>query len=545
MLWEIWGQHKWSFAVQGLTFVAALLCVFWKLHGASDILEAILTLVTLGCFGAGFLNMLTAFGYVETNSRVVQIGYPHRLLLKPVSTARLALVPMFVGGAVTFAVLLLWLKMVLRPLDLFTAIDPIWLGVVTLSFFWWMQALAWSMPLLPGRALIVLTVTLIHLAVGLMAMPDLPVQVAAGWRWMILSVLLLSAVLAALSGLKLMRRGTWESPSRLSKLWSALKPARSRIARKKFGSAFQAQFWLEWRRQGLLLPGLSAGVAFTFVPLIYFIMKKFGDAEEAGSLRIVGTAMLLITPLALSGIIGTNVAKFDQLQGPGELPVYIAVRPMTNGGFIIAKLAMALASSTLTWLLEAAAACFWIALLGKGPLLPNGPSVMEYGPLAIIIGCVPALLLLILFTWKNLMGGIGAGLTGRKWFPAVFTFWRMAAFIGLVALLLKTKLDADFKGILLHWLTWILATFLVLKIALSVAAFYWGIRRNAITRGAVGWIAGGWILCGLFVAGYAGLVCVGLNKPEFWIWAALAGFLLLPLADLAIAPLALAWNRHR
>jgi hypothetical protein len=324
-----------------------------------------------------------------------------------------------------------------------------------------------------------------------------------------------------------------------------LKPARSRIARKKFGSAFQAQFWLEWRRQGLLLPGLSAGVAFTFVPLIYFIMKKFGDAEEAGSLRIVGTAMLLITPLALSGIIGTNVAKFDQLQAPGELPVYIAVRPMTNGGFIIAKLAMALASSTLTWLLEAAAACFWIALLGKGPLLPNGPSVMEYGPLAIIIGCVPALLLLILFTWKNLMGGIGAGLTGRKWFPAVFTFWRMAAFIGLVALLLKTKLDADFKGILLHWLTWILATFLVLKIALSVAAFYWGIRRNAITRGAVGWIAGGWILCGLFVAGYAGLVCVGLNKPEFWIWAALAGFLLLPLADLAIAPLALAWNRHR
>ena len=523
----------------------ALLCVFWKQHGASDIFGAILTLISLGCFGAGFLNMLTAFGYVETNSRLVQIGFPHRLLLKPVSTARLALVPMFFGGAVTFSVLLLWLKLVLRPLDLFADLDPLWLGAVTLSFFWWMQALAWSMPLLPGRVFIVLTVSVIHLAIGLMPMPDGPMHVAAIWRCLILAVMLLSALLAALTGLKLMRRGTWESPSRLSKLWSALKPARARTARKKFGSAFRAQFWLEWRRQGLLLPFMSAGIAFTFVPLIYFLMKKFGESDEANNLRTVAMMMLLIVPLALSGILGTNVAKFDQLQAPGELPVYIAVRPMTNGGFIIAKLAMALATSALTWLLEVAAACFWIALLGKGPLLPNGPSVAQYGLLPFVVGCIPVLLLLILFTWKNLLGGIGAGLTGRKWVPAVFTCWRLAVFIGLVALIFKARIDADFKDALLHWLTWILVAGLMLKITLSTAAFTLGLRRNAITAGAVGWIVGGWVVCGFFVAGYAGLVCVGLNKPELWLWIALCGFLFLPLADLAIAPLALAWNRHR
>jgi hypothetical protein len=47
------------------------------------------------------------------------------------------------------------------------------------------------------------------------------------------------------------------------------------------------------------------------------------------------------------------------------------------------------------------------------------------------------------------------------------------------------------------------------------------------------------------VAGYANHVCRAINRPDLWIWIALGGFLILPLADLAIAPLALAWNRHR
>jgi hypothetical protein len=85
----------------------------------------------------------------------------------------------------------------------------------------------------------------------------------------------------------------------------------------------------------------------------------------------------------------------------------------------------------------------------------------------------------------------------------------------------------------------------IVKIAFSIASFRWGLRRNAITTGAVGWIVGGWLFCGAFIAGYVGLVCHALHKPDYWIYATLSGFLLLPLADLAIAPMAMAWNRHR
>ena len=94
-------------------------------------------------------------------------------------------------------------------------------------------------------------------------------------------------------------------------------------------------------------------------------------------------------------------------------------------------------------------------------------------------------------------------------------------------------------------LTGILIVCLAAKIAASIAAFVWGLRRNAITACAVGWIVGGWLVCGLFVAGYAWHVCNATDKTDLWIWIALGGFLILPLADLAIAPLALAWNRHR
>jgi hypothetical protein len=52
-------------------------------------------------------------------------------------------------------------------------------------------------------------------------------------------------------------------------------------------------------------------------------------------------------------------------------------------------------------------------------------------------------------------------------------------------------------------------------------------------------------VCGLFVAGYAGHVCSAITQPGLRMWVTLGGFLILPLADLAIAPLALAWNRHR
>jgi len=499
---------------------------------------AVLSMISLTCFFGSYLHLLTCFGYIEADPRKVQIGFPARLLLKPVSTVRLVLVPMFFGGAAVVTVLMLWNWFVLQRLGFLGPLAAPWIGSIALSFFWWMQALSWSLPLHQARALVMLFVSVIHLLVAVMPLASTPM--AAGWRWSIMAVMLLSAVLTALIGLKWMRRGTWEGPSRFSLLCKTLRPAQNFLKVTRFGSAFHAQFWLEWRTFGSMLPAIVGGIGLVILPLIYLLQKN----EQSEDFEMIALTLMLAIPLMLSGVMATAIAKFD-LQSSSELPIYIAIRPMTTGGLVIAKLAMALATSALTWMVGVAVTGFWLWILGKAIFWSKIQSISGYGVGAFAVGCLPVLILLILFTWRNLLGGIAAGLSGRTWVNAVFSLWRCGFFIGLVVLFYIARTNLGFRATLYSWLPWILATWLGLKIAIAVGAFAVGLRRNAITVAAMALIAGGWLGCGIFLAAYSALVCNVMNKPNLSIFIALAAFLFLPLADLAFAPLALAWNRHR
>jgi hypothetical protein len=281
------------------------------------------------------------------------------------------------------------------------------------------------------------------------------------------------------------------------------------------------------------------------LPLIFVVNHQLEAAASGANFILIAATSTLTVPIMLSSVLGINTAQFDRLLPAGEPPIYIAIRPMTNGGFVIAKLAMALASSILTWLVMLSVGGFWLVLLEKDALIAKVPWGSPYQLLAIGMGCLPLLLLLILFTWKNMMGGMSAGLTGRCWLATVFSLWKTAGLIGLGALAIALKLNDNFKESLLHWVTALLCLCLAGKIVVSIAAFMVGVRRHAITIGVVGWMVGSWWVGGLFVAAYAGLICHAAHHSELWLWIALAGFQVLPLADLAIAPLALAWNRHR
>jgi hypothetical protein len=551
MLWEIWGRHKVKFLWDGAALAASWFFVLWREHGVSPALGEMLGCAAFFCFLGAYGQSLVCLGWFEVDDRTVQFSFSGRLLLSPVSTSQLVLVPMIFGGAVIVTIFALWAELVWRHVVGFSASDLLWTSAVLLSFFWWLQALAWSLPLPKGRMLAMVMMGMLHFFVW--RMPQMRANALSGWQWPILSALLVSAVPVAWIGLKLMRQGSWEGPSRISTLWSGLRFARARGRQKKFGSAFGAQFWLEWRRQGWLLPGISGGMAFFIIALFEaatFMIRKIsgavwpgGDPETVGILYMF-ILPLLILPLGLSVLLAPVLANFDRLQPKGDLPAYIAVRPMTNGGFVMAKLAMALATSALTWLVTAAA-FLCLAFIEKETLLSKGGLVTPFGPAAFLTACMPVLLLLVIWTWKNLVAGIGAGLTGRAWIGVVSVYWRMILFVGLFPLVGTARTNVNFRETLLHWLTTILIACLAAKIAVSIAAFVWGMRRNAITARAVGWIVGGWLVCGLFLAGYANQVCNTINQPGLRIWIALGGFLILPLADLAIAPLALAWNRHR
>jgi hypothetical protein len=139
-------------------------------------------------------------------------------------------------------------------------------------------------------------------------------------------------------------------------------------------------------------------------------------------------------------MMGPALAKFDLLGSTRELPVYISVRPMTNGGFVMAKLAMALASSALTLLISVAGICLCLVIAGKWTVFSKAGLVTPLGPVSYLNGCLPVLLLLVIMVWKNLMAGIGTGLTGRPWIANLGTAWRGAAGMGLIALVMAVNL---------------------------------------------------------------------------------------------------------
>ena len=266
---------------------------------------------------------------------------------------------------------------------------------------------------------------------------------------------------------------------------------------------------------------------------------------QGGDFEIVAALLILIMPWMLAGVLGTGIGDFDASQSSDSLPVYIAVRPLTNGHFVLVKLAVALATTIVTWLVALLAAVFWLVLLGRGRIFSGLGASLAQAPEAFLCQCLLLLLFLVILTWTNLLGGIWASLAGRSWVKALSVLCRLALLCGLFALASLAKLDFRFKAGLLRWLPWLLAAGFMVKLLLSAVAFAIGLRRNALTRGAVGWIVGAWLVCGLFVAGYAGWICLATSRMDLWLTIAVGGFLVLPLANLALAPLALAWNRHR
>ena len=190
-------------------------------------------------------------------------------------------------------------------------------------------------------------------------------------------------------------------------------------------------------------------------PLILWCAGDRPDEEQ--TLGVMGTA--LAVPLVFSSVLAGALAKFDLGRPGNDLPVYIAIRPMTNGGFVMAKLAMAGAASALTWLVVVLFAGLWFSVRGDPELVARvRQGILANGPLAMVMGCLPLLLLLVLFTWKNLVSGIGLGLAGNPWLTTAFGIWQVLLLIGLGGVGTALKFSPDFKPWLVHqithWVRW-------------------------------------------------------------------------------------------
>ncbi len=542
VLWEIWTRNRWGFAAQAAGLLVSIALTRWA-RSLPELAANFLIMMSIGCFAGALIQTLASFGYLEVDTRRVQSGLPTRLLLKPVTTARIVATPMLLAAAASTVVFLTWAELVLSHAGLSFPLDRLWLSAAIVSFSWWGQVVSWSFPHLPwGRATIFVVTGCANLLLG--AGPWLFPQVPAGrWRW-ILAAMLATAPLIALAGVRRGRHGAWESGSSWPATTPSARPARRRA--KRFRTAFRAQFWLEWRRQGVLLPGVCVCLMLV-APLLILVPKMQGENganDEASLLTLL--AGLLPIPLLLSGVMAPAMAKFDQGQSLDEMPVFIAIRPMTNGGFLLAKLAVAALASVSSWLVVLLFDLVFMAVYGRGTFFSGVAQMMAaHGVLIFLAGCLPPILFLMLWTWKNLVENFWAALIGplrNVWIPLKIVVFGACAWAVVWA-----RIDAEFGARLLAWLPWVpwvIGATLIGKVALAIASFAAGLRRKAITPGAIAWIAGGWVGGGLFFGGYAALACAFSPKAEYWPWVAALGPCFMPLAGLALAPLAIARNRH-
>jgi hypothetical protein len=381
------------------------------------------------------------------------------------------------------------------------------------------QALVWALPSFPKTRATLLT--LLVLALLLLAAipfdspsnrPGEPVLMGG------LAVLWLGGVGGSWLGVTLERRGFWSG-------WFGGRsgPVSFRLVLPRtvqFAGPLHAQSWMEWRRNG------RVAVAVTLVLYGLLLVCTVAAPLQPGRGASVLNALVPVLSLATAawaGIAGLNLAR-DGSWRKLALSSFTAVRPVKAGLLVEAKLLV----GAMIWLANAAGLTLvWGAAIAHPDRLPAGwlfGWILSLAVLAhLFIGILPV----------SLTGRIGG-------FPWSLLPWLLV--YGAVANVViwfgehRRHLDVLF---------WLCVVALAIKLGAAAWGFLWGIRRRCVSSGFAGVYAGFWLLGSFLMVGVVSQEIERVGAGEWGSVLIPAAGLLIPLARVAVSPLALSVNRHR
>jgi hypothetical protein len=482
------------------------------------------------------LVLFAIFGSAEPHSMHGFTGLPPRRFSLPVTTGTLVMVPLALGTISMVLLSLAWTRLVLRSLT--TAeleIPHLYVASLLTTGLALFQALVWTLPSFPKIRITLITL----LMLGLIAPATLPFDARIGapsswgpWQAGVKALLAgtwLLAITIAWLGVRLERRGYWTGWMRSDLVGRALQ--RLQPNPLPFGSPFQAQFWIEWRRNGRFPLTLWAGVL--CVGLAAFASQRISAGPTAAPW--IWSSHEVVVPLGLAGIIwlaitGLNLAR-DGTSKRLALSSFTASRPVSTAILFQAKLAV----GAVLWLsaLLIFGASWFLYLLVTGQL--NSP--LDFTQESIIAAAFLGALSL-----HVLVGILPVSLSGRlPGFP-----WSLLPL--LVIYVIPVNLLPWFVD---HGSPRALALFfiLVLLVTGKLVLAFWAFRRALGLRVVSGWFVNGYLLLWLAAAGllvwmvYPAADRIG--SLEEGLWLIPAAVLLVPLARIGLSPLALASNRHR
>jgi hypothetical protein len=311
--------------------------------------------------------------------------------------------------------------------------------------------------------------------------------------------------------------------------------------------------WYELRCHGLELPFTIGMVLVLFVAGLWFgkaYEAAFRELEKGGlppQVRVAFIGLLALVPfLAIfTGVSLGNTGARGSSPKSFMLPAFLAVRPLSEGALVAAKLKAAVLITLVSWAMLLVVVP--PALLATDTWNEAVGWILEWlgqqPPLQALGLVVLAVVLLVGETWAGMAGTLFLGLLGRAWI--VRTLGAAAALLVIPLLMFANWIlkHPQSHAALVSAVPWVLGGAVALKVVMGMAVARVVRRRRLIADRSLGAILGTWFLA---VAGSFGLlwwlIPHGLAP---WYVLACSVILLVPINRLLAAPLALAWNRHR
>lgn len=533
LTWEFWRRHR-----LGLSAVGALVLGFAVATAISPLSKTTATIHSMWLvLGLCYVIGVFAYGF-EGRLETAASGFPVRLFLLPVRTWVLVGWPMVQGIVVAVLLWLAWDSLVLRPCGIEA---PAWWPVMLAAVVVTSQALVWLPFGVPWLRLLVSIVVLtllirapalLALAGGQFAEPESANRVLSAFAASLVPL----AFLVAWAGVSRARQGT--DPDRLWAWRSVRFPRLSRREPRPFSSALAAQVWYEWRTRGR---GFVVTVLLVVAALAMLAVLLEREATKQTNFGV----MFLLAPVLLAPFWSTYAGLSGASVREPQLTAFAATRPLSNSALVGAKIRAAGRAAVTAWGVVLVAFAVWLLYTGGfRELRPVWEAAgARYGTGRVIGVCTLFVGGLLALTWRMLVVGLWAGLTGRVWVPAIVSI--ATGIVGLQLLFEWILLNADpvRQERILQWLPWAAGGAVVLKVVVSGWAVRVLLRRGELQAGALVQLLGLWLV-----------VAAGLFSASVWLISsdqvplyglALGAVLFVPFGRLALAPLALGWNRQR
>jgi len=505
------------------------------------------------CMPFGFGLLATVFGFVNVEADIAGTAsaYSPWLLRLPVKTSTLAFWPIAAAAVWASASWIIFAGLFLIPRGIGA---PLWWpAAMVAALALNLQAILW-VPVRRGGVRLVVAIAM-PMAIVLFG------QIASAFDWSPVHVLesylivALASAVAASYGLTRARTSPSSGIRTSTHAFDGADLAKVKQTRKAFQTPQAAQFWLEWRRQGRVLPLLTLfGMVGMSIPLFFSGDNDFLQGSETTKVSIWMTTalpMLPWVPLLFATAIGMGARRSDMRGSEGVYHLYHATRPLQAIDMYRAKMKAIAAGVLITAVITLSTMLIWLWLpavttSGKVPYVQILFGSFRLREWSIMIGVIAVL---IVWTWRN--QAVGAFVDYLPSRPLATAYPLVVCFIGANMFVFFTANSNQ-----IHWFRTLpvvsifCAVLLVAKLAVAVGCAAKLVRLRPTSWPELKNSFAIWTLAASGAATSLGLIVSVLPKEEVFPYlqhpvAEMLGVLLVPLARPIVARIALEMGRHR